>query len=245
MVDNNNDNCSDGVLLQKMKLSIVIPVYNEKEDILKILEKVENVKLNGIQKEIILVDDFSTDGTRDILRKIKGYKIIYHNRNKGKGAALRTGFRHCTGDVIIIQDADLEYEPNEYGLLLKPILDGKTDVVYGSRFIKKSFKPANKLTYVGNIFLSLVTMLLYFRKITDMETCYKMFRSDVIKNINLKGNGFEIEPEITSKIIKSRHKIIEIPISYHGRDKSHGKKLKPFKDGMKALYYLIKYRFVD
>ncbi len=228
-----------------MKLSIVIPVYNERETLLKLLKKVESVNLGKIEKEIILIDDCSTDGTRDILKKIKHHKVIYHQKNGGKGSALRTGFRHATGDIILIQDADLEYEPNDYLSLLKPILQGKTDVVYGSRFIMKGFKPANKIFYFGNIFLSFLTQLLYFTRITDMETCYKVFRKTALKGIILHSSGFEFEPEITTKFIKSGHHIVEVPIHYYARRVDEGKKLKPVKDGLKALWYLLKYRVVN
>lgn len=229
-----------------MKISILIPVYNEKDTLLKILKKVENVKLVNIEKEIILVDDFSTDGTRDILKKIKNHKILYHDKNMGKGTALRTAFKHATGDIIIIQDADLEYDPNDYTALIKPIIDKKADVVFGSRFIKKGFKPqGKKIFYFGNVFLSLVTKLLYFKRITDMETCYKVFRRNVLNGINIRARGFEFEPEITAKIIKKGYDVTEIPVNYHGRTAEEGKKLKPIKEGIRALWCLIKYRFVD
>ena len=228
-----------------MKLSILIPVYDEKDSILEILKKVEKVNLGDIQKEIILVDDCSTDGSREILKKIKNHKVLFHNNNLGKGAAVLTALKHASGNVIIIQDADLEYEPEEYKILIKPIIENKTDVVYGSRFIKKGFKPANRIFYLGNMFLSFMTKIFYFRNITDMETCYKMFRKDVLNGIKIHARGFEFEPEITAKIIKKGYKIIEIPISYYARRIDEGKKLKPIKDGFKALYYLIYYRFFD
>jgi dolichol-phosphate mannosyltransferase len=225
-----------------MKLSILIPVYNEKLTILKLLKEVEAVKIPGIEKEIIIVDDKSTDGSKEILRKVK-YKVFFHEKNQGKGAAIKTAIKHATGDILVIQDADLEYDPNDYNVLIKPILEGKTKVVYGSRFLHPKFKPAHKLFYFGNLFLSLMTRLLYFRNITDMETCYKMFKKEVLIGIDLKSRGFELEPEITTKIIKKGYKIIEVPIKYHARKIEEGKKLKPIKDGVKALWYLIKHRF--
>ncbi len=227
------------------KLSILIPTYNEKNSILKIIKRIEAVKLPDIQKEIIIVDDCSTDGTRDVLKKIHKYKIYYHNKNMGKGAAIRTAAQHYTGDVVLIQDADLEYNPNDYEKLIEPILHNRTDVVYGSRFTYKGFKPANRITYLGNIFLSFVTKLLYFRKITDMETCYKVFRKGIIETMNIQAKGFEFEPEITTKIIKKGYTILEVPVRYHGRTEEEGKKLKPLQDGLKALFYLLYYRFFD
>lgn len=179
------------------------------------------------------------------MHTIPGCKIFFHPRNRGKGAALRTGFRHAQGDVILIQDADLEYDPGDYAALLKPIQEGKTNVVYGSRFIQKGFRPRNKLTYVGNIFLSFVTQMLYFNRITDTETCYKVFRKNVLNGIQLHSNGFEFEVEITAKILKNGNKIIEVPVSYYGRSHEEGKKLRPFKDGCKALYYLLYYRIFN
>lgn len=226
-----------------MKLSVIIPAYNEEGAILKLIKIVENVNIGQIKKELIIIDDCSTDSTRELLKKIKNHKIFFHEKNKGKGSAIRTGLKHATGDIIIIQDADLEYDPNEYPKLLKPILKGKTKVVYGSRFLRKH-KAKYQFYYLGNIFLSFVTRLLYFRKITDMETCYKVFKREVIKKINLKARRFDFEPETTAKIIKKGYKIIEIPISYKCRDFREGKKIS-WKDGIKAVWYLLKYRFVD
>lgn len=231
-----------------MKLSIVIPVYNEKDDILKLLKKVDSVSLPDIKKEIIIVDDRSTDGTTEILeslKKTKKYKIFFHDKNMGKGSALRTGFYNATGDIMIIQDADLEYDPNDYKKLIQPILDGETEVVYGCRFTHPQFKPSHPVFYFGNLFLSLVTRILYFREIKDMETCYKMYKKDVLKGIKIKARGFDFEPEITAKIIKKGYDIIEVPIWYRGRSVEQGKKLRPIKDGLKALYYLLYYRFFD
>ncbi len=223
-----------------MKLSVVIPVYNEARTIRQILDKVDSVDI-GIEKEIVLVDDGSTDGTREILKELKGYNIIFHEVNKGKGAAVRTGIENSKGDIIIIQDADLEYDPNDYAKLLKPILNGDTKVVYGSRFLGK--EPTEILShYVGNKMLTFITNLLYNSKITDMETCYKVFRKEILNGITLKSNRFEFEPEITSKILKKGYKIMEIPITYKVRGYDEGKKIT-ILDGVSALYYIIKYRF--
>lgn len=225
-----------------MKISVIIPVYNEKDSILEVLDRVEKTD-TGTEKEIIIVDDKSMDGTRDLLKRVNKHKILYHDVNKGKGSAIRTGLRHATGDIIIIQDADLEYSPEEYPLLLKPIIEGRADVVYGSRFLKQH-KPRYWLNYQGNRLISLITRILFFRKITDMETCYKVFKAGVIKNINLKSERFEFEPEITAKLLKKGYRIDEVPISYQCRAYEEGKKIT-WKDGLAALWYLIKYRFVD
>jgi len=228
-----------------MKLSILIPVYNEKTTILKVLDIIKKVKLGNIGKEIIIVDDGSTDGTREILKNLnkKNIKIFFHKKNQGKGAAIKTGLKYITGDIILIQDADLEYDPNDYPKLLEPILKGKANIVYGSRFLKKH-RPKYYFYYLGNLALNLFISLLYQKRITDMETCYKVFKRDIIKNIRLKAKGFDFEPEITTKIIKKGHKIIEVPIEYRCRSFKEGKKIN-WKDGIKALWYIIKYRFTD
>jgi dolichol-phosphate mannosyltransferase len=219
-----------------MKLSIIIPVYNEEKTLLKILKKVEDVKLpliNGkeIQKEIILVDDFSKDKSKEILKQVeKKHKVLYHKINMGKGTALRTGFKHATGDIILIQDADLEYNPEDYPKLIKPILENKKKVVYGSRFkSKKGHLKRMHLTYMfhslGNWGLTVITSILFFTKLTDMETCYKVFTRDVLNKVGkLKATRFDFEPEITAKILKNGFKIKEVPISYYSRDFSEGKK---------------------
>ena len=234
------------------KLSIIIPVYNEKNTILKVIKKVKNIKTRNIKKELIVVDDFSTDNTRDILKRLndKTVKVLYHKKNMGKGAAIRTAIAHSTGDIIAIQDADLEYEPANIVKLLQPILNGNADVVYGSRFLGKklSLFGSGKTMYphhwIGNRGLTLITNILYFTSITDMETGYKVFKREVIKNINLKANRFDFEPEITAKILKKGYKIKEVPIDFTPRSFKEGKKIT-WKDGLKAAYYLLKYRFFD
>ncbi len=231
-----------------MKLSVIIPVYNEKGTIKKIIDRVKKVQLKNISKEIIVVDDYSQDTTRRILKNIKGdsLKILFHKKNMGKGAAIKTGLKNSTGSIIIIQDADLEYNPNEYENLLSPILKNKAEVVYGSRLyvIRKNIKNMYKLHYIGNLFLTLLTNLLYGAKITDMETGYKVFRREVIKGINLKANHFDFEPEVTAKVLKKGYKIYEVPISFVARKFDEGKKIT-WVDGVKAVYYLLKYRFFD
>jgi len=235
-----------------MKLSIVIPIYNEVKTLQEILKKVEAVKLHKITKEIVMVDDFSTDGTRDLLKKLakkKKYKIVFHKKNGGKGRALRTGLKHTTGDIIIIQDADLEYDPEDYKRLIVPILKKRTQVVYGSRFKKQKFSSKQKWAvpshYLGNKFLSLITSVLYFRNVSDMETCYKMFTRKALKKIQpLRAQRFDFEPELTAKFIKNRFKIIELPIKYYPRDFDEGKKID-WRDGVKAVMYLLKYRFFN
>jgi glycosyltransferase involved in cell wall biosynthesis len=228
-----------------MKLSIIIPVYNEEKSILEVINKVKKVNIS-ITKEIIIVDDFSTDNTKNILNKLNNLKIFFHQKNRGKGSAIRTALKHATGDIILIQDADLEYDPQEYQKLLTPILENRTKVVYGSRSnaIKKNLKKMYKLHYLGNLFLTIMTNILYGTKITDMETGYKVFRKEVIQNINLKSKRFDFEPEITAKILKKGYKIVEVPIDFMGRKFNEGKKIT-WKDGVKALYYLIKYRFTN
>ena len=225
-----------------MKLSVIIPVYNEKNTLGEIVRRVEAVP---IEKEIILVDDFSTDGSREALQQMEahGRRILYHDRNMGKGAALRTGFRHATGDYLVIQEADLEYDPQEYSQLLKPVLEGRADVVFGSRF-SGNRRNMTSLHTLGNLFLTLITNLLYRASITDMETCYKLFPRETVQNIPIHSNRFNFEPEITAKLMKRRLKILEVPISYAGRNFSDGKKIT-WRDGISALWTLIKYRFHD
>jgi len=230
------------------KLSIIIPVYNEESTIKQVIEKVKNVKLKDFSKEIIIVEDCSTDRTKEVLNNLKDYslKIFFHNINKGKGAAIRTGLKHSTGEIILIQDADLEYNPEEYPKLLKPFEDKKVKVVYGSRIevIRKNLNKMYKLHYFGNLILTSLTNILYGTKISDMETGYKVFRKEVVENMNLKSRRFDFEPEITAKLLKKGHKIYEVPIGFHGRKFAEGKKIT-WKDGIKAAYYLIKFRFMD
>ncbi len=228
-----------------MKISVVIPVYNEAKTIKEIISRVQAVAL---EKEIIIVDDSSTDGTCEQLREFsqdqENVKVIYHDRNRGKGAALRTGFDSITGDIVIIQDADLEYDPREYPRLLEPILDNRADVVYGSRFLGGPHRVFFFWHYAGNKFLTLISNLLTNLNLTDMETCYKVFRSNILKDITLKSNRFGFEPEFTAKIAKKGYRIYEVPISYSGRNYSEGKKIT-WKDGIVAIFTIIWFRFFD
>ena len=227
----------------KPKLSIVIPVYNEKSTIDEIVKRVQNV---DFEKEIIIVDDCSSDGTSDKIDKISGNNIkkLFHDKNKGKGASLRTGFQHVTGDIVIIQDADLEYNPNEYSNLIEPIVDGRADVVYGSRFLGGPHRVDFFWHYVGNKILTTLSNMLTNLILTDMETCYKVFKTEIIKDINIKSNRFGFEPEITAKLAKRKCIIYELPISYSGRDYDEGKKIG-WKDGVVALYCIVRFRLFD
>lgn len=230
---------------KKLTLSIIVPVYNENKTLLLLLEKVRAVKLKGLQKQILVVDDGSSDGTKELLKKIKNpaYEIYFHEKNKGKGAAIRTAIPHTKGDYVVVQDADLEYDPSDYEKLLGPLLEGKADVVYGSRFMgtHQAFVFTH---YLGNIFLSAVTTILYGTVLTDMETCYKVFRGDILRGLTLRSNRFEFEPEVTAKLLKKNYKIYEMPISYNGRGFSEGKKIT-WRDGITALWCLIRYRFSE
>ena len=226
------------------KITILIPVYNEVNTLDKILEKVEQTNFCGLEKEIILIDDYSTDGTKDLYSKYP-YKVLYHDFNQGKGAALRTGFKEATGDIIVIQDADLEYDPVDYEPLVKLIFDGRADVCYGSRL--SGGKPSRSFMFhhlLGNKFLSLLTNILYGSTLTDMETCYKAFKADFIKGIEIKSNRFDFEPEITAKVLKRGARLYELPVSYYGREFSEGKKIT-WRDGIHAIIALIKFRFTD
>jgi glycosyltransferase involved in cell wall biosynthesis len=228
-----------------MKLSIVVPVFNERPTIAEIIRRVRVVDV-GMDKEIIVVDDGSTDGTREILQALAlpELKVVLQERNLGKGAALRTGFAAAGGDIILVQDADLEYDPQEYPRLLEPILDGRADVVYGSRFLGGPHRVLYFWHYVGNRFLTTFSNMLSNLNLTDMETCYKVVRREVLGKIKLKSSHFGFEPEITMKLAKLRCRIYEVPISYSGRDYAEGKKIG-WKDGLAALFHLIRFRFFD
>lgn len=227
-------------------LSVVVPVFNEKGTILQIIEKVLRL---DIVKEVIVVDDGSTDGTKELLQTAAldaRVRTYFHDRNRGKGAALRTGFGHVAGEVVTIQDADLEYDPNEFIEMSKPILEGVADVVYGSRL--SGGKPQRVHLFwhrIGNGFLSFVTGVLYNTTLSDMETCYKMFRKEVLEGIRIKSDDFSVEPELTAKICKNKQlRIYELPISYYGRSYAEGKKIS-WRHGFSALWTLFKYRFTD
>ena len=251
-------------------LSIVIPIYNEVASLKELLQQVANIEI-GMKKELILVDDFSTDGTRDILKEIEdiqensddisryltttempinententdeiSVKIFYHDVNKGKGATLRTGFQHITGEITLIQDADLEYDPKDYPQLLQPILNGEADVVYGSRFMEGK-QTGLMRSYLANQFLTTLANIVNGTKLTDMETCYKVMRTSILSEISLYSDRFGFEPEITAKLAKRKFKIVEVPISYRGRDYHEGKTVS-WKDGIAAIFHILRFRF--
>ncbi len=251
-------------------LSIVIPIYNEVASLKELLQQVANIEI-GMKKELILVDDFSTDGTRDILKEIEdiqensddisryltttempinententdeiSVKIFYHDVNKGKGATLRTGFQHITGEITLIQDADLEYDPKDYPQLLQPILNGEADVVYGSRFMEGK-QTGLMRSYLANQFLTTLANIVNGTKLTDMETCYKVMWTSILSEISLYSDRFGFEPEITAKLAKRKCKIVEVPISYRGRDYHEGKTVS-WKDGIAAIFHILRFRF--
>lgn len=225
-----------------MKISIIIPVYNEEKTVLRLLERVHSVDL-PLEKEILVIDDGSTDATARLLKEAENIRLIMHEKNAGKGAAIRTGIRAATGDIILIQDADLEYDPDDYSRLIAPILSDGSDVVYGSRFLETRNR-YRLHTYLANRFLSFLTHLLTPLPVTDMETCYKAFRADIIKSIDLVENRFGIEPEITVKMsLLPGIRYKEVPISYSGRSMKEGKKIR-WHDGAFAIWCLFKYRLL-
>jgi glycosyltransferase involved in cell wall biosynthesis len=227
-----------------MKITVLIPVYNE---VRTIEEIVRRVKATELITEILIVDDGSTDGTREILTELQKHpmvRVILHEKNLGKGAAVRTGIQHAACDFVLIQDADLEYDPRDYTLLLEPLLEGRAPVIYGSRFLGGPRAAMSLSHTLGNQFLTIVTNVLFGTSLSDMETCYKCFRRDVISGMTLRSRGFEIEPELTAKILKRGYTIFEAPISYNGRTFHEGKKIG-WQDGFAAVRTLVKYRFVD
>ncbi len=238
-----------------MKLSIIVPVYNEEKTVALLLKKLVAATIPNVEREIIVIDDGSTDASASAISGLKlpasKIKFIQHKKNSGKGSAIKTGIQRAKGDYILIQDADLEYDPQDITKLIRPIQDAKAQVVYGTRLkrmpnLSRDEKdPRLLLHYFGNKFLSIVTSMLYFQWVTDMETCYKLFPRKAVENMSLRARGFEFEPEITAKLLKANYKIYEIPISTNPRGYGEGKKLDTVRDGAKAFWTLIKYRFAD
>lgn len=231
---------------ERMKLSVIMPVYNE---VHTLKEVVTAVLATERAYELLIVDDGSEDGTRDLYPEIEAMdpsiRVILQEKNTGKGGALRTGFDQAKGDIVIIQDADLEYDPRDYEAILQPIEEGKAEVVYGSRFRGGPTKTMFFLNMIGNKFITFVANILYNTILTDVETCYKAFKREVIQGIPLRSKGFDFEAEVTAKILKRGYRIWEVPISYNGREYDEGKKIQPFKDGPIAVWCLIKYKFVE
>lgn len=227
------------------KISIIIPVFNEKNTIKEVLRRAKTADTSGLSREIIVVDDASSDGTADILRMEEDslVRVLKHEKNKGKGAAVRTGMGYVTGEMMVIQDADLEYDPDDWVKMISPILKGKATVVYGSRFTGER-RNMFFWHYVGNRMLSLLTNILYNTTISDMETCYKIFTKEALEGITIRSNRFDFEPEITAKLCKKGIRIYEVPISYTGREVTEGKKIS-WRDGIPAIWALLKYRFID
>ena len=226
------------------KLSVIVPVFDERNTVAEIVRRMRSVDI-PLEREFVLVDDGSSDGTREVLSQLTDstVRVVYHERNRGKGAAIRTGLEQVTGDLVLVQDADLEYDPNDWPKLLAPILSGKATVVYGSRFTGER-RNMLFLHWVGNRFLSLVTNILYNTTLSDMETCYKLFDRRVLDGMRLRASRFEFEPEVTAKVLRRGIRIYEVPISYAGREVHEGKKIT-WRDGFVALWTLVKYRFVD
>jgi len=226
------------------KLTIIIPVFNEEKTLAEIVERVQKAPL-PLEKELLIVNDASVDGTRAILDSLEGgnVRVFHHAVNQGKGAAIRTAQAHVTGDLVVVQDADLEYYPEEYGLLAAPILDGRADVTYGTRFLG-THRVFLYWHYLGNRFITWVTNVLYNTMLSDMETCFKMCRAEIFTGMTLETNRFGFEPEFTAKVFKRQCKVYEVPISYNGRGYEEGKKIT-WRDGVAALYFLLKYRFID
>jgi glycosyltransferase involved in cell wall biosynthesis len=228
------------------KVSVIVPVFNERNTLVEILRRMRAVELpDDIEREIIVVDDGSSDGTRDVLKQLgdSTVRVVMHESNRGKGAAVRTGFAHATGDYVLIQDADLEYDPEDWPKLMSPVLRGKARVVYGSRFTGER-RNMMFLHWIGNRVLSLTTNILYNTTLSDMETCYKLIDRSLINSLDLHADRFDFEPEITAKILRRGIRIYEVPISYTGREFEEGKKIT-WRDGFAALWTLVKYRFVD